>query len=47
MEKLSDEIVETRMGDALEKRLQKDQTFMQRQAELGGIIIFWGKRYTG
>lgn len=38
MEKLSDKLVETRMGDPLEKRLQKDQKFRKRQAELAGIL---------
>lgn len=38
MNKLSDKLVETRMGDPLEKRLKEDQGFMQRQRELAGIL---------
>lgn len=38
MEKLSDELVETRMGDPLEKKLRENRKFMRRQEELAGIL---------
>lgn len=38
MGNLSDEIVEIRMGEPLEKRLQKDDVYMQRQKELAGVL---------
>lgn len=38
MEKLSDELVETRMGEPLETMLQKDHKYMQRQKELAGVL---------
>lgn len=38
MENLSDEMVEIRMGEPLEKRLQKDDVYMQRQKELVGVL---------
>lgn len=43
MEKLSDQLVETRMGEPLEKRLKEDSRFMQRQEELAVILPECGK----
>ncbi len=38
MNKLSDKLVEIRMGDPLEKRLKENRRFMQRQKELADIL---------
>lgn len=38
MNKLSDKLVEMRMGDPLEKRLKENRRFMQRQKELADIL---------
>lgn len=38
MEKLSDELVEIRMGEPLETMLQKDHKYMRRQKELAGVL---------